>query len=229
MTSELPSVIKMGRDSGAVSISSPEILWHGGGNAAGKPDPVFAVDMHPDGILATAGVDGSVPPNGTVRLWRVSVDSVVEAEIDEHMNNFLCDLSDHPKGAVNVCRFSPDGKLLASASESQLVIYSVKSPSDWGKISEDSLKSLVTRHWYRPALEEIRDLAWSPDSTHVVAGSIDNKAEIMCLSSKATTSLSGHQNYVRSTFLYPLREYIQNFDCRTNFFLFLPNSEFPDA
>lgn len=184
--------------SGALSISSPEILWHGGGNAAGKPDPVFAVDMHPDGILATAGVDGSVPPNGTVRLWRVTVNSVIEAQREEHMNNFLCDLSDHPKGAVNVCRFSPNGLLLASASERQLVIYSVKRPSDWGKITEDNLKSLVDRHWYRPSLEEIRDLAWSPDSTHVVVGSIDNKAEILRLESRDSTQLSGHQNYVSS-------------------------------
>ena len=189
----------MARESSAVSISSPEILWHGGANAAGKPDPVFAVDMHPKGILATAGVDGSLPPNGTVRLWRVCVDSVIEAEREEHMKNFLCDLSDHPKGAVNVCRFSPNGLHLASASDAQLVIYSVKSPSDWGKITEDNKRTMMERHWFRPPLAEIRDLAWSPDSTHVVAGSIDNNATILCLDSKekrATIMLQGHHNYV---------------------------------
>jgi uncharacterized protein with WD repeat len=34
----------------------------------------------------------------------------------------LLDLCDH-QSAVNVARFSPDGKMLASASEKQVVVY----------------------------------------------------------------------------------------------------------
>lgn len=49
-------------------VATPEILWHGGANESGKPDPVFSVDMHPSGIFATAGVDDHLPPKGTVRV-----------------------------------------------------------------------------------------------------------------------------------------------------------------
>ena len=49
-------------------VSTPEILWHGGANENGKPDPVFSVDMHPSGVFATAGVDDHLPPKGTVRV-----------------------------------------------------------------------------------------------------------------------------------------------------------------
>ena len=47
---------------------TPELLWHGGGNENGKPDPVFSVDISPNDILATAGIDASVPPKGSVRV-----------------------------------------------------------------------------------------------------------------------------------------------------------------
>ena len=62
----------------ALEYARPDILWHGGGHEAGKPDPVFSVDMHPEGVLATAGVDERVPPNGTVRLWRNDVDTIIK-------------------------------------------------------------------------------------------------------------------------------------------------------
>jgi len=51
-----------------VKVSTPEILWHGGGNENGKPDPVYSVDFHPMGVLATAGIDANVPPKGSVRV-----------------------------------------------------------------------------------------------------------------------------------------------------------------
>jgi hypothetical protein len=37
----------------------------------GKPDPVFSLDMHPTNVLATAGVDGDIPPRGSVHVSRV--------------------------------------------------------------------------------------------------------------------------------------------------------------
>jgi hypothetical protein len=52
-----------------MKIYSPELLWHGGGNENGKPDPVYAVDMHPNrDVLVTAGIDASVPPKGSARV-----------------------------------------------------------------------------------------------------------------------------------------------------------------
>jgi hypothetical protein len=49
-------------------VSTPEVLWHGGGNENGKPDPVYSCDLHPLNVLATAGIDANVPPKGSVRV-----------------------------------------------------------------------------------------------------------------------------------------------------------------
>ncbi len=187
----------------ALEYAIPEILWHGGGNEGGKPDPVFSVDMHPEGVLATAGVDEMVPPKGTVRLWRNNVDTIIEADKQQHWDNFMCDLSDHPRGSVNVCRFSPNGLMLASASEAQIVIYKVKNATDWKILDEDTKKTKLERIWLRPGLEEIRDLEWSPDSSYIVVASIDNKGEILRVDSKDRGSLGlrGHTNYVSMRFI----------------------------
>lgn len=53
----------------AYKLHIPEVLWHGGGNEHGKPDPVYSVDIHPvERILLTSGIDASVPPKGSVRV-----------------------------------------------------------------------------------------------------------------------------------------------------------------
>lgn len=52
----------------SMKVSTPELLWHGGGAENGKPDPVFSVDMFDTNILATAGVDENIPPKGSMRV-----------------------------------------------------------------------------------------------------------------------------------------------------------------
>jgi hypothetical protein len=52
-----------------MKISTPELLWHGGGNEHGKPDPIYSLDYHPtESVLLTTGIDASVPPKGSVRV-----------------------------------------------------------------------------------------------------------------------------------------------------------------
>lgn len=56
-----------------MKTNTPELLWHGGGNENGKPDPVYAVDVSCCNLLATAGIDASVPPKGSVRVSGLSI------------------------------------------------------------------------------------------------------------------------------------------------------------
>ena len=49
-------------------IRTPLVLWHGGGMTNGKNDPVFSLDLHSSNVLATAGIDSSVPPRGSVHV-----------------------------------------------------------------------------------------------------------------------------------------------------------------
>lgn len=55
-------------------LNIPELLWHGGGNEHGKPDPVYSVDFHPtEPVLLTTGIDANVPPKGSVRVRKIVV------------------------------------------------------------------------------------------------------------------------------------------------------------
>ena len=49
-----------------------------------------------------------------VKIWKVDVD--VDGQ------EFLIDLNDH-QSPVNIARFSPCGKMLATASDRQIVVY----------------------------------------------------------------------------------------------------------
>ena len=53
----------------------------------------------------------------------------------------------------------------------------VSSPSVWGTLNESNIARNVERIWLRPGLDEIYDIEWSPDSSHIVAGAIDCKVK----------------------------------------------------
>ena len=58
-------------------------------------------------------------PLNFIKLWHM--------DFAGNNHEFIIDLADH-QSSVNVVRFSPCGKLLASASDRQVVIYSGNSP-----------------------------------------------------------------------------------------------------
>lgn len=179
-----------------IKVSTPELLWHGGGTDNGKPDPVYSLDLHPTNILATAGIDASIPPKGSVRLWKI--DPVVEGQ------EFLIELNDH-QTVVNSLKFSPNGKLLASASDRQIVIYSVMDNAVWSTLSD--MKNLE-RTWLTPSLGEVYDIQWSPDSCNIIAGAINSRAEIIRVSSRDSLLITGHTSYVQGVAWDPLNQMV---------------------
>lgn len=184
-----------------MSIKTPEILWSGG-NDNGKPNPVFAVDMLPlmssDGtvVLCTSGTDGSTPTKGSARVWKIV------ANLDTP--TALLDLNDH-QSAVHSARFSPCGTMLATASDRMIIVYTVPSAESWETTTEE--KSLA-RSYLRPHLQEIYDLRWSPDCRHIIAGSIDCKAEILrVIDNRVSIDLPGHTSYVQGVAWDPLGKF----------------------
>ena len=181
---------------------TPEILWHGGGSTNGKPERVFSVDTHETGVLATTGFDESTPPNGCVRLWRIKDDEEA-GFIPEHLRQFADHQSD-----CHVARFSPCGLWLATASDRDIVCYKVKSPEDWSNQSETADPPHRVR--LSTSLTEIYDVAWSADSKHLLAGSINHRAEIWDVVAREAHQLpgTGHQHYVQGVCWDPLNEIV---------------------
>ena len=54
-------------------VTTPEILWHGGGLQPGKPDPVLSIDLLEENLLITSGIDANIPPKGTIRVISLSL------------------------------------------------------------------------------------------------------------------------------------------------------------
>lgn len=77
--------------------------------------------------------------------------------------------------------FSYTGETIASAGDDGNVILWVPSdlpPSNFGSDTQDDKESWRAKHMCRSSGAEIYDLAWSPDATHFIIGSMDNIARI---------------------------------------------------
>ncbi|PKS09887.1 hypothetical protein jhhlp_004510 [Lomentospora prolificans] len=176
--------------------STPLIInWHD------QNAPVYSAHFEPNGKgrLATAGGDNNV------RLWKV------EGEGDNHKVEYLSTLAKHTQ-AVNVVRWSPKGDLLASAGDDGNVILWVPSETHQAAFGSDGLEDKETwraRHMCRSSGAEIYDLAWSPDGSHFIIGSMDNIARIYnTASGYLVRQIAEHSHYVQGVAWDPLNEFI---------------------
>ncbi|KAI1414943.1 WD40 repeat-like protein [Hypoxylon sp. FL1857] len=172
------------------------INWHD------KQNPIYSAHFEPHGKgrLATGGGDNNV------RIWKV------EAEGDTRKVDYLSTLAKHTQ-AVNVVRWAPKGETLASAGDDGNVILWVPSenhnPSTFGNEGLEDKETWRAKHMFRPTGSEIYDLAWSPDATYFIIGSMDNIARIYNASTGVLIrQIAEHSHYVQGVAWDPLNEYI---------------------
>lgn len=173
------------------------INWHHENN----PYPIYSAHFEPNGKgrLATGAGDNNV------RLWKV------EEEGEDRRVEYLATLSKHTQ-AVNVVRWAPKGELLASAGDDGNVILWVPSETHHPNFGSDGLEDKETwrtKHMCRSMGTEIYDLAWSPDSTFFIIGSMDNIARIYNAGTGTLVrQIAEHSHYVQGVAWDPLNEYI---------------------
>ncbi|KAL7620646.1 Chromatin assembly factor 1 subunit [Parahypoxylon ruwenzoriense] len=178
--------------------STPLIInWHD------KNAPIYSAHFEPQhgkGRLATGGGDNNV------RIWKV------EADGEARKVEYLSTLAKHTQ-AVNVVRWAPKGETLASAGDDGNVILWVPSethnPTTFGNEGLEDKETWRTRHMFRPTGSEIYDLAWSPDATYFIIGSMDNIARIYNAGTGSLIrQIAEHSHYVQGVAWDPLNEYI---------------------
>ncbi|KAI5859653.1 WD40 repeat-like protein [Durotheca rogersii] len=172
------------------------INWHD------KNAPVYSAhfEQHGRGRLATGGGDNNV------RIWKV------EADGEARKVEYLSTLAKHTQ-AVNVVRWAPKGETLASAGDDGNVILWVPSdihnPTIFGNEGLEDKETWRTKHMFRPTGSEIYDLAWSPDATYFIIGSMDNVARIYNAGTGSLIrQIAEHSHYVQGVAWDPLNEYI---------------------
>ncbi|KAI0383462.1 WD40 repeat-like protein [Hypomontagnella monticulosa] len=178
--------------------STPLIInWHD--NHA----PIYSAHFeshHGKKRLATGGGDNNV------RIWKV------EAEGETRKVEYLSTLTKHTQ-AVNVVRWAPKGETLASAGDDGNVILWVPSethnPTTFGNEELEDKETWRTKHMFRPTGSEIYDLAWSPDATYFIIGSMDNVARIYNAGTGVLIrQIAEHSHYVQGVAWDPWNEYI---------------------
>jgi chromatin assembly factor 1 subunit B len=174
------------------------INWHHDNN---NPYPIYSAHFEPNGKgrLATGAGDNNV------RLWKVEEDGA-EQKVD-----YIATLAKHTQ-AVNVVRWAPKGEVLASAGDDGNVILWVRSETHhptFGSEGLDDKETWRTKHMCRSLGTEIYDLAWSPDASFFIIGSMDNVARIYNAGTGTLVrQIAEHSHYVQGVAWDPLNEYI---------------------
>lgn len=165
-------------------------------NLDGKP--IFSIDIHPlRHILATGGMGEDC---GRIVLWNMAPIRREEDEVSKKVPKAFSELTNH-EACVNVVRWSPDGKYLASGSDDTFgMIWQLK--SSHGKYG------LV--HILRGHHGDVLDLAWSGDGSYLATCSIDNTVNIW--NGKAlfqlVSTLKGHKDMVKGVTWDPVGKYL---------------------
>lgn len=144
-------------------IEIPQIFWHG------NRERIMSLDFHPSGLLATCGAD--LINQNWIRIWEVQVrnTNLVPVHID--------DLAGTHERAVNVVKFSPDGKMLASGGDDCcIVVWEKRKKPVFGEDRE--VEGWGAKRLLRGHAGEIHDLCWSHDSTCLASAGMDGQVLI---------------------------------------------------
>lgn len=157
-----------------MKIETPQILWHNGSESDnGKNAPLYSLTALECGshhsVLATAG------NTSEIHLWDVefveSENKRILQNQSSHKITHRLALQRHDR-SVNVVKFSPDGKSLATAGDGgSIIIWSLLQKSDWCRVEKETdLKVKILS----ACSDGICDMSWSADSSKFLAGSIDH-------------------------------------------------------
>ena len=190
-----------------VHLSKPTWVSH-------ESQPIFSVDVHPDGTrFATAGNDHRI------KLWSLKPCMDEAAEHDASVPRLLATLSGH-EGSVNCARWSPDGRLLASGSDDQLVmLWRLAAPGErlgampFGSAGPANIEKWRCVATLRGHNGDVVGVAWSPDARRVASVSLDNSVRVWDASGDGDGSsllkvLEGHLGMVKGVAWDPIGRYI---------------------
>ncbi|KAI4498884.1 hypothetical protein M0802_006059 [Mischocyttarus mexicanus] len=185
-----------------MKCTTPEISWH-------NRDPVLSIDIQnklcESNIgekfwrLVTGGADSHV------LIWHL-----LTCENGTTTIKCVADLERHQK-AVNVVRFSPSREILASGDdESIIILWKQKEECDFFT-SDDNENKEQWSSWkvLKGHLEDVYDISWSPDSTSLISGSVDNTAILWDIhKGRSNGILSDSKGFVQGVSWDPCNQYI---------------------
>eukprot|EP00795_Rhopilema_esculentum_P015575 gene15575-6844_t len=182
------------------------------GSGHGHGNPIFCVDIHPDGSRCATG--GQVDDTGRIFMWNMAPVVDAQVEEDENVPRMLCVLDNH-SGCVNCLRWSNSGKYLASGADDKFIMIWQLGRGFGSSTVFGSGGTIVNiEHWrcahiLRGHSGDILDIAWSPDDRFLASGSVDNTVNIWSAEKfpDLITTLKGHQGLVKGVTWDPVGKY----------------------
>jgi len=195
-----------------MKVQTPQIAWH-------NRDRVSSVSIQPFAYptptkeggtrIATGGDDTHVV------IWEFVTNEAGRIE-----PQCVCDLTRH-QSSVSAVRWSPDGKLLASADlESAIFLWTyseneaVPDLFGGGNLGEEEEEIVNQENWtamstLRGHLQDVIGLSWSPCSQFLVSCSTDNTAIVFDVKKGTKLKmLDDHKGWVNGVCWDPLNQFI---------------------
>ncbi len=147
---------------------------------AAEANPIFSVDIHPDGTRFATGGQGGDSAVGRICLWNLQpVLSARAAERPESEVPRLLAQMDRHLGCVNCLRWSPSGGYLASGADDKLVMIWKRSSSGGGGAvfgggGKVNVESWRCAHTLSAHGGDVLDLAWAEGDRLLATASVDN-------------------------------------------------------
>ncbi|KAI7835339.1 hypothetical protein COHA_010755, partial [Chlorella ohadii] len=184
-----------------VKAKTLQVVWH-------SKEPVYSVDFHPNGQLATGGADKEV------KVWEVERGSDGYPSV-RHVSSLTAHLN-----TVNCVRFSPTGTHLATSGDAGEVLLwepvdAAAAAARRGNLCEDEGEA----SWRRCAAfkghsagGDVMDLAWAPDGTALASGAIDNEAFLFVAAGRKRGDTAGrfkdHKHFVQGVAWDPAQQFV---------------------
>eukprot|EP00158_Paraphelidium_tribonemae_P010008 Partr_v1_DN29031_c0_g1_i1_m58900 putative HIR histone cell cycle regulation defective homolog A (S. cerevisiae) len=197
----------------SVSISKPGSISH-----VDEKDVrtcIYSLHFHPTiaGKLATGGLDAKI------RIWNVekfmasSSSSALPFDSMLQGDGLQSTLALH-NGAVMCVRFSPDGRYLASGSDSDNIVI-IWEPDTSGYRANVFGSSDVNKESWKCAKRlsghqsDVVDLAWSPDQQYLATCGLDNCINVWsCDTFERVRKLTAHEGFVKGVCWDPVGKYL---------------------
>lgn len=128
--------------------------------------------------------------------------------------------------AVNVVRWSPNGEFLASGDDEAVIfLWQLKVAGDgvglFDEGEEQDKETWLIYKTLRGHLEDVYDLAWSPNSMELLSGSVDNTAIVWdAKRGKSRAILNDHKGFVQGVAWDPKSKYLATLSTDRYFRLF---------
>mmetsp|Transcript_13338 Transcript_13338/g.48556 ORF Transcript_13338/g.48556 Transcript_13338/m.48556 type:complete len:564 (-) Transcript_13338:28-1719(-) len=170
-----------------------QIVWH-------EKKPIYSVDFSNVGLLATGGADS------LVTLWKPTKHEDGLPSVEHYTS-----LSYHTSPTVNIVRFSPNGKYLASGGDGgELLLWHQAQGPAFGEDEGEGPPWKIFKVLRGHSKEgDVFDVAWAPDSDYLVSASVDNTCIVWSIEKdKPIQVLSDHKHYVQGVAWDPRGKYV---------------------